>query len=59
MSSTAQRSPGQPFTSSDFIELLKNQGIQISTDGKGCWRDNIFVERLWRTITPNNAFQPT
>jgi putative transposase len=30
--------------------LLKEHGIQISMDGKGCWRDNVFVERLWRTV---------
>ena len=30
--------------------LLTQQGIQISMDGKGCWRDNIFIERLWRTL---------
>ena len=30
--------------------MLKENGIQISMDGKGCWRDNVFVERLWRTI---------
>jgi putative transposase len=29
---------------------LKSQEIQISMDGKGCWRDNVFVERLWKSI---------
>ena len=41
---------GCQFTSAEFTALLKAQGIQISMDGKGCWRDNVFVERLWRTI---------
>lgn len=41
---------GSQFTSLDFTELLKGHGIQISMDGKGCWRDNVFVERLWRTV---------
>jgi len=41
---------GSQFTSIDFIEVLKTAGIAISMDGKGAWRDNIFVERLWRTI---------
>ena len=41
---------GSQFTSSDFTDLLKDNGIAISMDGKGCWRDNIFVERLWKTI---------
>jgi len=41
---------GRQFTSIDFIKTLKDAGIQISMDGKGAWRDNVFVERLWRTI---------
>jgi putative transposase len=41
---------GSQFTSDDFTGLLKENGIQISMDGKGSWRDNVFVERLWRTI---------
>jgi len=41
---------GSQFTSSEFTGLLKEQGIQISMDGKGCWRDNVFVERLWKSV---------
>ncbi|MCH2078892.1 MAG: IS3 family transposase [Rhodobacteraceae bacterium] len=41
---------GSQFTSIDFIKALKVADIQISIDGKGAWRDNVFVERLWRTI---------
>ena len=41
---------GSQFTSTDFVTLLRDNGIRISMDGKGCWRDNVFVERLWRTI---------
>lgn len=41
---------GSQFTSAEFTGVLKEKGIQISMDGKGCWRDNVFVERLWRTI---------
>ncbi len=41
---------GSQFTSSEFIAKLESSGIAISMDGKGCWRDNVFVERLWRTI---------
>jgi putative transposase len=41
---------GSQFTSTEFTGLLKANGIQISMDGKGCWRDNVFVERLWRSI---------
>ena len=41
---------GSQFTSEDFTGLLKDNGIAISMDGKGCWRDNVFVERLWKSI---------
>ena len=41
---------GCQFTSAEFTGVLKAHGIRISMDGKGCWRDNVFVERLWRTI---------
>jgi putative transposase len=41
---------GSQFTSSEFIATLQSNGIAISMDGKGCWRDNVFVERLWKSI---------
>jgi putative transposase len=41
---------GSQFTSQAFTQVLKDAGIAISMDGKGAWRDNVFVERLWRTI---------
>ena len=41
---------GSQFTSIEFIKTLKDADIQISMDSKGAWRDNVFVERLWRTI---------
>ena len=41
---------GSQFTSVAFTDLLKANEIAISMDGKGAWRDNVFVERLWRTI---------
>jgi putative transposase len=41
---------GVQFTSSDFTSLLKHEGIQISMDGRGRALDNVFVERLWRTV---------
>ena len=41
---------GCQFTSQEFTGFLKDHGIQISMDGKGCWRDNVFVERLWKSI---------
>src|SRR5260221_1985738 len=39
---------GSQFTGSAFTGLLASKGIAISMDGKGAWRDNVFVERLWR-----------
>lgn len=41
---------GSQFTSAAFTSVLIDAGIKISMDGKGSWRDNVFVERLWRSI---------
>ncbi len=41
---------GSQFTSDIFTGLLKGNGIQISMDGRGSWRDNVFIERLWRSV---------
>ena len=41
---------GSQFTSAEFTALLAQNGVAISMDGKGAWRDNVFVERLWKTI---------
>jgi len=41
---------GSQFTSAAFTDVLKKAEIAISMDGRGAWRDNVFVERLWRTI---------
>jgi len=41
---------GCHFTGEAFTRVLKNAVIAIGMDGKGCWRDNMFVERLWKTI---------
>jgi len=41
---------GSQFTSQAFTGLLKKHGIRISMDGKGSWRDNVFIERLWRSV---------
>ncbi len=41
---------GSQYTSDRFIQALKDRDIQISMDGKGAWRDNILVERLWRSV---------
>ena len=41
---------GSQFTAYEFVETVKAHGCQLSMDGRGAWRDNIFVERLWKTI---------
>ena len=41
---------GCQFTSEDFTSVLKQAGVQISMDGKGRWMDNVFIERLWRSL---------
>ncbi|WP_085974147.1 MULTISPECIES: IS3 family transposase [Bradyrhizobium] len=41
---------GSQFTGAAFTSLLASYGIAISMDGKGAWRDNVFVERLWRSV---------
>jgi putative transposase len=41
---------GSQFTSLAFTEVLLQAGVSISMDGRGSWRDNVFVERLWRSI---------
>ena len=41
---------GSQFTSREFTQVLQDRGVKISMDGKGWYQDNIFVERLWRTV---------
>src|SRR6266508_5950597 len=41
---------GSQFTGAAFTGVLADNGIAISMDGKGAWRDNVFVERLWRSV---------
>jgi putative transposase len=47
---------GSQFTSTAFTGLLTDHGIRISMDGKGCWRDNVFIERLWRSIKYEDVY---
>lgn len=47
---------GAQFTSQAFTGRLKEEGIQISTDGKGRWADNVFVERLWRSLKYEHVY---
>jgi putative transposase len=41
---------GSQFTSDAYIQVLKDHHIRISMDGRGRWMDNIFIERLWKTV---------
>ena len=41
---------GSQFTNPDWIEAIEEQNIKVSMDGKGRWMDNVFIERLWRSI---------
>lgn len=41
---------GSQFTSDEYIKLLEERGVAISMDGKGRWIDNVFVERVWRSL---------
>ena len=41
---------GSQFSSADFVAEVKRIGARQSMDDKGCWRDNVFVERLWRSV---------
>lgn len=47
---------GSQFTSTDFITVLKQNGIKISMDGKGRWMDNVFIERLWRSVKYEDVY---
>ena len=47
---------GSQFTGLAFIDVLTAHQISISMDGKGCWRDNVLVERLWRTIKYDEVY---
>ena len=47
---------GAQFTSEAFTSVLKNNSIDISMDGKGRWMDNVFIERLWRSVKYENIY---
>ncbi len=47
---------GSQFTSADFTRVLTDSGIKISMDGKGRWLDNVFVERLWRSVKYEHVY---
>jgi len=47
---------GAQYISKIFTDVLKNKQIRISMDGKGAWRDNVFVEKLWSSIKSEEVY---
>lgn len=47
---------GSQFTADAFVSLVTQSGAQISMDGKGSWRDNVFIERLWKTLKYDHVY---
>ena len=41
---------GSQFTADEFVQAVRNQGCKLSMDGRGAWRDNVIVERLWKSL---------
>ena len=41
---------GSQFTAEKFVQAVKDKGCRLSMDGRGAWRDNVFVERLWKSV---------
>jgi putative transposase len=41
---------GSQFTAQDFVDAVLHNGVKLSMDGRGAWRDNVFVERVWRSV---------
>jgi putative transposase len=47
---------GSQFTSLEFTQVLKDHEVRISMDGKGRWVDNVFVERLWKSVKYEHVY---
>jgi putative transposase len=47
---------GSQFTSEGFTSVLTGHGVQISMDGRGRWLDNVFIERLWRSVKHEEVY---
>jgi putative transposase len=47
---------GSQFTSDAFTQILKNHNIRISMDGRGRWMDNVFIERLWKSVKYEDVY---
>ena len=47
---------GSQFTSPRFVDVLKDAGVRVSMGGRGRWMDNVFIERLWRSLKCESVF---
>jgi putative transposase len=47
---------GSQFTGGDFTDVLIKSGVRISMDGRGRWMDNVFIERLWRSLKHEDVY---
>jgi putative transposase len=47
---------GSQFSGAEFVAEVQRIGARQSMDGKGCWRDNVFVERLWRSVKYEDVY---
>lgn len=48
---------GSQFTATEFTDVVLGNGVKLSMDGRGAWRDNVFVERLWRTVKYEHVYK--
>jgi len=48
---------GSQFTAQEFTDVVLNSGAKLSMDGRGAWRDNVFVERLWRSVKYEHVYK--
>jgi putative transposase len=48
---------GSQFTATEFTQVVLGAGCKLSMDGRGAWRDNVFVERLWRTVKYEHVYK--
>ena len=48
---------GSQFTAEDFTAVVLESGAKLSMDGRGAWRDNVFVERLWRSVKYEHVYK--
>lgn len=49
-SETFNTDQGSQFTATEFTDVVLANGCKLSMDGRGAWRDNVFVERVWRSL---------